>query len=553
MAFCDRIYEKLTEFQMEKKYISQNRYKKSTGKKRRDISNIRKSNISSNKVKKTNISKKIKPKVKPSVRRERRINRRNIFTCIILLILIAVILRALLREEGEPFLPIFFGSEENTQVITIGVITDEDLLDSNINNIVLKELGYYSNHMLLTVNEDYSLNYDIIKTIQKSSDTEYVMAIKESKEYSANTIKRVLERYMSDKNSIYYPKLKDIQSINVVDEETLKITLNSIKPYFIYNLDVPIASTNKKQYVMTSNSTSISVEFERTKYASEEAPAKIIVKRYKDMYECVEAYKKGIINMLITNQKNVQNMMGRYEYNLKTYRNGETIFLFLNKNSKWLKNEEMRKAITYSIDRDSIVKNIMQSAANVIDLPYVYDVVKYKYDIYAAENLLLSNGYKKQNKVYYKNKEQVVLNLIVNKSDEEKVQIAKAIQNNLSAIGIKVKVDSLSKTDLNKRIKNSNYDLLLSTVNLNNNPDISFLNNNLYITEELNNSILKLEEANIINLPKCISDISKVMSNSISVIGIVAKTNYVIYSKEIVGINYMAYLNIFNSLINETK
>jgi len=537
---------------MEKKYISENRYKKSVGKNRRNISAIRKSSITSNKNKvvSTNIKKKKKVRINPSVKRERRATRRSVFVCIILILLIAVILRALLKEEGEPFIPLFFLTEENTQVITVGVITDEDLLDGNTNNVILKEMESYSNHMLLTINQDYSLNYDAIESINKTNDTGYVIQLNKSKEYNASTVKRVLDGYIKDKTSKYYLQLNGIQNISVINEQTLRITLKFPNPYFIYNLDIPVAKTSQKQYEMTTNSTSISVEFERTKYAKEEAPAKIIIKRYKSMYEGIEAYKKGTINMLVTNQKNVQNMLGKYEYNLKTYRNGETVFLFLNSSSEWLKNEEIRKVMAYALNRNDIVKDAMQSSASVIDLPYIYDDTKYKYDIYAAENLLLSNGYKKQNKIYTKNGKQVSINLIVNKTDQEKIQISTTIQNNLSAIGIKANIEKLSKEDMEKRIKKGTYDLVLSTVNLNNKPDISFLYDNLYMTDEVKNNISKIEQSSLINLTEEIKDVSKSMSNSISCIGIASKTNYVIYSKEIIGVGDISYLNVFRELIN---
>jgi len=75
---------------MEKKYISENRYKKSVGKNRRNISAIRKSSITSNKNKvvSTNIKKKKKVRINPSVKRERRATRRSVFVCIILILLI---------------------------------------------------------------------------------------------------------------------------------------------------------------------------------------------------------------------------------------------------------------------------------------------------------------------------------------------------------------------------------------------------------------------------------------------------------------------------------
>lgn len=528
---------------MEKKYISENRYKKRVGKKRRNLSAIRKSDNASSKVKKTDVKKKNKPRIKASIRRERLINRINIFVCIILILLIAIILRAILKEEGEPFIPIFFGTEENEQILKVGVITDEDLLNTNTNNVVLREMKTYSDYMLLTINEDYSLEYDIIKEVQVINDKEYILKILKSKEYDANSIKKVLLDYANDAKSIYNKNLEDISSIVVKDEITLQIILKNSNPYFLYSLEIPIASTNKKSYLKNEESNSACIVFERTRYASKQAPKRIVIKRYKDMYAAVEAYKKQEINLLITNQKNVQNILGKYEYNLKTYRNGENIFLFLNNNSSWLKNKEIRQVLAYSIDRDNIVKEVMQSTASIIDLPYIYDNVKYKYDIYASENLLLSNGYKKTNGVYTKSGKQVTLSLIVNKYDEEKVQIANVIKNNLSAVGIKLNIDQLTSTELAKRIAKADYDIVLSTVNLNNNPDIRFLLESIYGNDELIDVINNKSES--------IDYISNSLSNNISCIGILSKTNYVVFSKDIQGLGDISYLNLFKQLINK--
>ena len=45
------------------------------------------------------------------------------------------------------------------------------------------------------------------------------------------------------------------------------------------------------------------------------------------------------------------------------------------------------------------------------------------------------------------------LDLIVNKNDEEKVQVANIIKNNLSSIGVSINVEKLSEAKLNKKVK----------------------------------------------------------------------------------------------------
>ncbi len=540
---------------MEKRYISEGRYKKSSARKRRDIKKIRKKVVADVENKKKLETKKVavkkvvkKKKISPKVRKEMRIRRRNTFACIILIILIVIISRAILKDEGEPFIPNFWAEEENESVLTVGIITTDDLRDENTNNVVLKELRHYTSYMLLKINEDYTFTYDVLENIEKVNEKEYKLTVKKSKEYTAESIKNVILSYMVDEKSVYYSNVNNIEQI-VAGENVITITLKEPDPYFVYNLELPVGNTLNKEYVVSADATATAKIYERTKKASETLPKRIIVKRYKDMYAGVEAYKKDEINILVTNQKNVQNMLGKYEYNINTVKTGESIFLLFNPESENIKPKEIRQVVAYGINRDSIIKDAMQSLADTIDLPYIYDKTKYKYDIYAAENLLLSNGYKKSNNVYTKNKKKVELILLVNKNDEEKVNIANIIKKNLASIGVSINVEKLSKEDINKRVSKGNYDLILANVNLNNNPNINFITSKLYLSEESKTALETISTSSVLNLSNEIKNVSNALSEDISAIGIVAKTTYVISNKNIAGLTEISYLNLFKELI----
>ncbi len=542
---------------MEKRYISEGRYKKSSARKRRDIKKIRKKvvadvenkkRLETKKVAAKKLVKKKKKKISPKVRKEMRIRRRNTFACIILIILIVIISRAILKDEGEPFIPNFWAEEENESVLTVGIITTDDLRDENTNNVVLKELKHYTSYMLLKINEDYTFTYDVLENIEKVNEKEYKLTVKKSKEYTAESIKNMILSYMVDEKSVYNSNVNNVEQV-VANENIITITLKKPDPYFIYNLELPIGNTLNKDYVVSAEATATAKIYERTKKASETLPKRIIVKRYKDMYAGVEAYKKDEINILVTNQKNVQNMLGKYEYNIKTVKTGESIFLLFNPESENIKSKEIRQVIAYGINRDSIIKDTMQSLADTIDLPYIYDKTKYKYDIYAAENLLLSNGYKKVNKIYSKDKKKVELTLIVNKSDDEKVAIADTIKKNLASIGVSINVEKLAKEDINKRVSKGNYDLILANVNLNNNPNINFITSKLYLSEETKTVLETINTSSVLNLSDEIKNASNAMSEDISAIGIVAKTTYIILDKTLTGVDNPTYLNIFRDLI----
>ena len=544
---------------MEKKYLNESRYKKASVRKRRSSSTVRNNLEIKSKTNKLSEIKQIKSKTikekNNKVKRKKQENKIvNIINFVILLIIIAIISRAILKDESSPFIPIPFFEESNEQVITIGVITKDSLIDSNSKNLLLNELNKYYKDMLLEINEDYSITYKCISNIKKISDKEYILTKNADSNVTVNQIKQDLDTYKSNKASVYYNKLKNIDTIQEIDENNLNIKLKKDSQFFVYSLDICLSSTKDiTNYVKQEESNENNLILVRHKNANKNLPYKVVVTKYKDMYSAVQAYKNKEINMFVTNAENVANILGKYEYNLKSYRNGETVFLFTNPKSSILAKDEVRKTIAYSIDRDSIIKDILKSKGDKIDLPYIYDDVKYKYDVYAAENLLLTTGYKKSNKVYSKteNGKKIVLelDLIVNKQDEIKVAIANRIKNNLSALGIKVNIEKLSKEKMEQRINKGNYDMVVASVNLNNVPDISFLNNNMYITQAANQAQDKIEALDIQQIGKGVNEFKDALSESVATIGIYSDVSYLIYSKEIIGIDNISYMNLLKGIL----
>lgn len=549
---------------MEKRYIDESRYRKSTSRKRRDSRTV-KSNLKykreaefTNRNESQQLkSKVIKPKKKIKSKTKKKSKHSklgNIIICVILLVIIAVISRAILKDENEPFIAFPFLEESNEEIISIGIITDENLLSNTTKNSVINEINKYSKDRLLEINEDYSITYKCLSDVTKVSNSEYVLTRNSKSKVTINDIKDELEKYRKDEGTLYYQPLSVIDKITIVDKNTINIKLKEESPYFIYNLDICLSTAKDvTNYVQDNSSNSNKFIFNRHDDADKQLPAKVIVIKYSNMYDAVEAYKNKEINMFVTNAENVTNILGKYEYNIKTYRNGKTVFMFANPNSKIYEKEEVRKAVAYSIDRDGIIKDVLKSKGQKIDLPYIYDNVKYKYDVYAAENMLLTNGYKKVNKVYSKTengvKLRLELDLIVNEEDEIKISIANKIKNNLNAIGIKVNVEKLTQAQIEKRIKKGTYDLILASVDLNNNPNISFVNNNLYITDNIKDAMNNVNNSTIQNISQAIISLQDALSYNVSAIGIYSDVSYLVYSKDVIGIEDIIYLNLFDGIL----
>lgn len=544
---------------MEKKYINENRYKKvaRSDRRKRTIARTKKSKsikkvpIANNRMPEN--TKKVVTKKVTKKRKNRKL--RRIIFYILVLCIIAIISRFIFKEESEPFIPDIFEEEViNTQEITIGLV-EQDISSKYINNVIIQELDKYVYPTLIDITEEYAIEYKLLDNIEKISNKEYMLYINKNYGISAASIKKQIEEYSSEDN-MYYPNVQNIQSVEEIDSSTLKITLNKEDEYFVYLLNLPIYSLGNgynKDYELSKTNKNKRV-YTRKEDANEELIYKITVVTVNSLDDAVEKYKQGKIDMFFANSDRAVDLLGKYEYNVSTYRSGNSLFLLFNNESELIKRQEVRNAICYGIDRDNIIKDIYKHNVELIDLPYIYDEVKYKYDYIAAENAILSNGYIKINKSYTKKEDgkniTLSLRLLVNKKDDVKIKVANRIKNDLEKIGITINIQKLDKEDINKKIQKNDYDLVLADVTLNENPNINFLNNHLYVTDkgkELNQKI----ESNIDN--NILDEFRQNLSNEFSFLGIKADNIYVIYNKDIKDISNIKYMNIVHSLMTKQE
>ncbi|MGB9677298.1 MAG: ABC transporter substrate-binding protein [Candidatus Ratteibacteria bacterium] len=131
-------------------------------------------------------------------------------------------------------------------------------------------------------------------------------------------------------------------------------------------------------------------------------------------------------------------------------------FLALNQNidakipnykKEWFSDINFRKCIAYSIDRNSIIKNVYAGFGTPLYGPmnsscgffYNDKITKYEYDLKKAKELLVKSGFVwKENILYDRNGNRVEFTIITNSNNFERVQIGNIIQNDLEKLGMKV-------------------------------------------------------------------------------------------------------------------
>lgn len=467
----------------------------------------------------------------------------------------------------------YFKDNQNTTIVNLDTGETATLVqDSNIKigmskldtidldktkNIVLNELYNITKLSLIKFDTSYNITYQVAKEIEKINNKEYLITLNDEYKISTEDIKNTVNKIKNiGETNIYYKNISKIADINVIDKNVLKITLSEELPYFIYTLNFPIENNgDKNQSYILLSSMENEIKFKRN--ISKSTVNEITFKNYTDIDNMIEDFRNNKIDLFTASSDSIMSLVGKHDYSIKKYRDGETLFLFGNTSSRLFSMKEVRRAILYSIDRDQIIRNLNSTFLEKIDIPYIYSDIKYKYDLYGAQNALLSQGWKKSSGIYQKNVEGSTINLevsiLVNGSDNEKLKIVEYIKEMLENNGIKVNLKILQGNDFNNALNNKEYDLVLANVYINNIPDISFIENYLNVNDIILSNINIVKNSSVEDLSKNINLLMENLSEEVACIGIYAKNTNVVYQTNIAGISNISYMNIFNNFENVGK
>ncbi len=486
---------------------------------------------------------------------------------IIGIVVIGFISKKIVKFENMPLISVFSNKENKKELqkeynLKLGItkLDTTDMLKSR--NIVLDELSLLSNARLVEINKDYTINYLAAEKIEKINNKDYIVYLNKEYNLSVDDIKSGIEKLKSlGEESPYYKNIININSVEEIEKsKSFKISLQNDDPYYIYKLDFPIEVQNNKDNEGVKYSVQSKTDSALTlnKNKSGTSLSTISLNNYQDSDDMVADFRDDKIDMFFASSDLTMQLIGKHEYNVKKYRDGENIFLFGNKDSKLFGLKEVRKALAYSLKREDIIKEVNKSFSELIDLPFIYSQVKYKYDIYGAENELLASGWKKKNGVYTKvidgENRNLELNLIVKETDETKKKIASLLKEMAQNIGIKINVNILKEKEFNEKMQNKDYDIIIADVFVNQYPDIEFLKEYVNINDVTNNAFSKVYESNSVEeLTSSIGSLEETLSSEVACIGILARNSNLVYQKYISGFEYTNYLKLFTDLENIGK
>lgn len=160
------------------------------------------------------------------------------------------------------------------------------------------------------------------------------------------------------------------------------------------------------------------------------------------------------------------------------------VYLGINSNSKFLKDNAVKKAIELCTDKKTICDGIYGGYCRKADtvfnpdwhLSKTYEAKESEFSVIKAGEVLEEADYVyayKHNKYRSKNFEFLKLKFIVNEENKQRVDAAKQIAKNLRSAGFDVSLQKLPFDEYEYAVKNGHYDLYLGEVVLSPGMDLS--------------------------------------------------------------------------------
>lgn len=329
---------------------------------------------------------------------------------------------------------------------------------------------------LLNVTEDYRLENALAIEWSKAEDKAYLVKLREGvkwhngTDFSAIDVKFTIEKIKNLGNEyVYFSNVSNIENVEIVNDNLLKIYLYEEEAFFEYNLTFPIICENfygaeevgntEKDNIPVGTgmykiqgidlSSQLELKLNTNWWNLEKVESRIDsinVKIYGTVAELYNAYKLGSIDILNTTKTaNVEENIGTIGYNIKEVYGRSFDYLVLNLENNFLSNKEVREAMNFAINKGDIINSVYGGKYIEADYPLAYgsylynkESSNYEYNQDKAKQVLIDNGWQFVNKYWQKkvgyNTLRIKLNLVVNSSNEARVNVANKIKEQLENI-----------------------------------------------------------------------------------------------------------------------
>ena len=190
-------------------------------------------------------------------------------------------------------------------------------------------------------------------------------------------------------------------------------------------------------------------------YAGEPKIEKVVFKIVPEDDTRAMQLESGDLDMAQVTPSAAKDFKDKDGFNVYDMKTSDYRAIAYNFNNKFFKaHKELPNILSYAIDREAIVKGVLQGDGEAAYSPlqagaYVdKDMEKFAYDPKKAESLLEENGWKKnKDGIYEKDGEKLAFTIYAMEDDQVRVDMAKMCAENLKDIGADVKAEAKAELD----------------------------------------------------------------------------------------------------------
>lgn len=460
------------------------------------------------------------------------------------------------------------------------------------NNRNVQEISKIIYEPLVTLDEDYKMQYCLAEEIAKTDDLNYVIKLRkgvlwqDGTNLTANDVKFTIDVIKSGINTVYANNLKAVTSLEIIDDNTVKITLAYPVEFFEYNLTFPIMCAgyyNGEDFSTTQKNTSpigtgifkiSSVDSNVIKLVkndtywndSKEPMAKeISINLYSSAGELYNAFKNGEIDIVDVKISNVEEYIGSIGYKKIEYKSRDYDFLAFNTQNEVLSDVSVRKAISKIIDKNNIVASCLGQGYVASNFSLDMGNWLYTKDLSVETNtdeanqILTQAGWEYKSNKWRKKVDgktlELAFSISVNGNDSTRLAVAENIKNQLANFGITAYVKQLNNETYTAALENKNFDVILTGITCSYSPSLTTFFGEQNIANYSNSEVTEI--MNIISntsdentLYEKYNKLYDIYLEEVPYIGLYRNTDVVIYNQSLVG-NIKA--NAFNLYHNIEK
>ena len=462
-----------------------------------------------------------------------------------------------------------------SDIDTLNPIKTKKLHTSNILKLIYDPLFSYD--------EENQIMPVLVEQWMKRDELTWIIRIKENvlwhdqTKFTANDVKFTIDTLLLNEiDSVYNANVRNISTVDVMDEKTFSITLIEPDPYLVSKLTFPIISANyiyndtnlmgTGAYKYESENESLIVLHSNENWWKKEniKLKTIYLKKYATYNEAIKAFKSSEVDMIITNMYDWKEKFGFIGINSYQYENTEYELLIPNCENKILSDSSVRKAILYGINRANIVNEVYEENAEISDIPIMsnsrYAETSTEYNPETAKQILINGGWNFNGEFWEKNGTKLKFTLQVCNEDLEKISVAEKIKTDLSEIGISVVVKEITWEELKNSLEKNKFEIILASLNLKNEyqmQDITTIGSELnyanYLNVELDKIIAELENTDGENYDSKFEEFKELYINELPYIGLYFKMDTILTNKSVKGEYKSTIHEPYRNIINFYK